>query len=516
MKKSKVFLWLSLSFIGGISLVSFSYPRVVDVSNFLGLLAISLIALVVFYKNKKVLLAGFTILFFIFGAFAANLKITKINQLNKNRINFLAVVRVDNDPKISGSYQRIIVKKVANDVPFNHSISRKEKILVNAGVYPSYSYGDELRLSCVLELPKNNFGRGPSIHAEDQELARDEASSFDYRMYLAKDGIYYICNRPQIEKIGQSGGNMVFGVILKVKNRFQQNIEKLIPAPESGLLSGLIIGGGGNLSQEIQDNFSRTGMTHIVAVSGYNVAIVAEYLMLFGIFIGLWRKQAFWLAVFGIIIFIILVGLPSSAVRAGVMGILLIWAIKNGRLANSQNALIFAAALMLAANPLLLRWDIGFQLSFLATLGIIYIYPVFQNYFSKLEHKGLNAFREILLLTLSAQVFVLPVILFNFHNLSLISPLANLLVLPIIPITMLLGFLAAVSEFIFPPLAMAFSWLAYLPLKYETLVINFLAHLRYSSLEMINFSWIWVIIWYVTLLLVIYWLQKNVQTQKKI
>lgn len=184
---------------------------------------------------------------------------------------------------------------------------------------------------------------------------------------------------------------------------------------------------------------------------------------------------------------------------------------KNGRLANSRNAIVFAAAVMLLINPLLLRWDIGFQLSFLATLGIVYLYPVISDYLIKRAEKNnkiVSTFSEILFLTLSAQIFVLPVILFNFQKLSLISPLANLLVLPIIPLTMLLVFIAVILSFIFYSLAVIFSWLAYLPLKYETSVINYLADLKYSSIE-VHLSWWGVVLWYIILVGGIFLNKKN-------
>jgi competence protein ComEC len=331
-------------------------------------------------------------------------------------------------------------------------------------------------------------------------------------MYLAKDQIFYECKNPEIENLNKFKGNKFIAGLIKIKNKFNANINRLIPAPESGLLSGLILGGSNQLSKEIQNNFSRTGMTHIVAVSGYNVTIIAQYLLLLGIFLGLWRPQAFWFAATGIILFVILTGLSASAVRAGVMGILLIWAMKNGRLANAENAILFSAVVMLLVNPLLLRWDIGFQLSFLATIGIVFLYPLFENYFIK-NHKVMGL-GELIFLTISAQIFVLPIIIFNFKTLSLISLLANILILPIIPITMLLGFLAAIFGFIFTPLATIFAWLAFLPLKYETLTINYLASLKYASIE-VEMSWWGVVIWYIILLGVIYFFQRS-KTKKTV
>jgi competence protein ComEC len=459
--KSKIFLWLSLGFIGGVFWRSFgnfdSFWQYI-------LIVLAIIILVIFWKNPKAALVAFFLLFFILGIWLTENKLKKLENLNLAGKEFSGRAIIIREPAIKDQYQNLTVET-----------SEKNKFLVNVYGYAPYSYGDELEVKCLLEIP--------------------QSETFDYRMYLAKDGIFYLCQKSKIEIIAHNQGNKFYAAILKIKSRLQKNIDKAIPAPQSGLLSGLLLGGDDKLSKEMQANFSRTGLTHIVAVSGYNVTIIAEYLMLLGIFLGLWRKQAFWFALVGIFLFVLLVGFPASAVRAGIMGTLLLWAMKNGRLANAQNAIIFSAGIMLLINPLLLRYDIGFQLSFLATLGIVYFSPFLENQMMK-KHRAFGIW-EILILTLSAQVFVLPIILFNFKNLSLISPLANVLVLPIIPLTMFLGFMLIVFQFIFPPLAIIFSWLTFLPLKYETTVIQFLAGLKYSSMAVENFPWYWVGLWYI-------------------
>ncbi|PIP27994.1 MAG: hypothetical protein COX29_03525 [Candidatus Moranbacteria bacterium CG23_combo_of_CG06-09_8_20_14_all_35_22] len=481
MEKSKIFFILSLSFIGGIMTASFYYPKIIDISVILLFLILALIIIFIFYKNKFSVIR-FALTFFILGIFLVSGKLEKIKNLDQDGNNFLGVVMIAKEPEIKEKMQKIILAPLEN---------RKEKFLLNTNIYEKYEYGENLKVNCQLEIPKNF----------------DE--KFDYRMYLAKDGIFYECKSPKIEKLNKNSGNEIYAILLKIKNKFNENINQLIPAPESGLLSGLFLGGSDQLSKSVKDNFSRTGMTHIVAVSGYNVTIIAEYLMLVGIFLGLWRRQAFYFAVTGIIIFVILTGLSSSAVRAGIMGVLLIWAMKNGRLANSQNAILFSACAMLLINPLLFRWDIGFQLSFLATIGIIYLYPIFENYFLHLvemKHCLVSTVAEILFLSLSAQIFVLPIIMFNFETLSLISLLANVLILPIIPFTMLFGFIAGAFGFIFQPIALIFSWLAFLPLKYETLVINYLASLKYASVEM-KIAWWGIVIWYIILVGIIYFIK---------
>jgi len=478
--KSKIFFILSIAFIGGVFSASFYYPNVLDSFYLLILVLISIIILVLFYRTPA-MIVGFFILFFALGLYWTNISLLEIKNHNEGS-NFSGLVEIVKEPAMSGQYQNLTVESASTP----KARLLEQRFLARAGIFPEYKYGDVLKISCKLEIPKN-------------------IDTFDYKMYLAKDGIYYLCNNPKIESTGENNGNKFYAALINIKNKFNGNIMSIMPSPQAGLLSGLLIGGSGLMSKDYQSYFSLTGTTHIVAVSGYNVTIVAEYLMILGIFIGLWRPQAFWFATAGIVLFVVMTGMPASAVRAGVMGILLIWAIKNGRLANAQNAILFAAALMLLLNPMLLRWDVGFQLSFLATLGIVYIYPIFNSLIvKKFPAGGVSVITETLFLTLSAQVFVLPILMSNFGKLSLISPLANVLILPIIPITMLIGFVAIFCSFIFWPVAQVFSWLAYLPLKYETFVIKYLASLKYASVDINSFPWWVMAVWYIILLLVVY------------
>ena len=495
MDKSKIFLILSLSFIAGVFVRSFFD---IDLTLVYFLLVLMTVFFVLGYKNRIARVAIFAVLFFIAGIWRTEIDLKKLEGLNLSGKDISAEAAVVKEPERKEKYQKLIVEFTPSPPEADSPLLTKGedlRLLINADPYLKINYGDKIRIDCSLEIPKNF------------------SDSFNYRMYLAKDKIYYLCRSARIEKIGSGGGDRIYGVILKIKNKMEEKINRAIPQPEAALANGLLFGGSNRLSREISDNFSKTGMTHIVAVSGYNVSIIAEYLILAGIFLGLWRKQAFWLALAGIIIFVVMIGLPASAVRAGVMGTLLIWAMKNGRLANSQNAIIFAGVIMLIINPLILRWDIGFQLSFMATLGIIMLAPFWEKYFIK-KHKALGL-TEILFLTISAQIFVLPIILRDFHNLSLVSIPANLLILTIVPITMLLVFLAAVSGFIFYPLSLAFAWLAYLPLKYEIEIVNALANLSWANKEVENFGWRQAVVWYLVLFLIIFFLKEKRRLKEK-
>jgi len=486
MTKSRIFLVLSLSFILGIFLASFFKPDAVLIYMFA---IISVIIISLGYKNKKALVLSGALLFFALGIWRTEQKLNILNDLPFEQKEFSGEAVVVKEPVQKEDYQQITAETSLG------SSTPKLRVLINANKYKEINYGDKLAVSCVLQVPEN----------------KDE--SFDYKMYLAKDGIYYLCQKPQIENLNKNEGNRFYLGILRIKNKLEENIDRVIPQPEAALGSGIILGGSSRMSKNIQDDFSRTGMTHIVAVSGYNVTIIAEYLIWFFIFIGFWRKQAFWFAVAGIIIFVAMTGFPSSAVRAGVMGTLLIWAMKNGRLANSWNAIIFAGAVMLLINPLSLRWDVGFQLSFLATIGIIALSPFWEKYMAR-KHKAFG-FTEIFFLTLSAQIFVIPIILYNFHTLSLVSLAANLLVLLVVPISMLLVFLTAMAGLISGLLSLPFAWLAFLLLKYVIWTVGTLADLEWASRKVENFGWQWAGGWYLMLFLIIYFLKKKLNAKQK-
>lgn len=462
--KSKIFFGLSLAFLLGVFLASFFQ---IEKYIILMIVAATIILFVVDHKNRKATAMGAALLFLALGIWRSNISLESArSRLAGDPIgpaDFSAVVA--KEPEIDETYQKIIVED-----------SGKNKILINADVFPRYQYGDDLKVECILQEPENR-----------------EGSKFDYQMYLAKEGIHRICGKPQIALVSKGKGNKFYAFVLAAKNKFEEKLSAVFPDPEGAYLKGLLLGGSKRMTQNYADAFSKTGTTHTVAVSGYNVTIVAAFLMWLGIFFGLWRQQVFSFALIGIVFFVLMTGAPSSAVRAGIMGSLVIWAMKEGRLANSENAILFAGCAMLAINPLLLRYDAGFQLSFLATLGIVYAYPLLEKNFLEGEQ---NILKETILMTMAAQIFVLPVILSNFENLSVISPLANLLILPAIPYIMLGGFTAGLAGFIFAPLGTLVGFIPYILLRFELTTVRWLAGFSWSSLEIKNFSWIHMAVYY--------------------
>ncbi len=360
---------------------------------------------------------------------------------------------------------------------------------------------DDRGSKMLLRLPRHApVVFGSEVTGECRRKRPEAFETFDYPRYLLMHGVTQICTMREYAITGRTQTPLSY--LADMRRYFENNLSHLMPSPESALGNGLIFGGDDRLSQTLQDAFARTGMSHIVAVSGYNVTIIVLAVTGVGIFFGLWRKQAAVLSIVAIVLFVAMIGFPSSGVRAAVMGSLVLFAVMYGRASHVGNAVLFAAATMLLWSPLQLRYDIGFQLSFLAVIGIVLFYPFFQAVVTRGQKPF--GFLEILLLTISAQLFVVPVIMFHFHTLSLTSLMSNILVLPVLPFTMLFVFLAALCSAFFWPLASFFAWIAYGLLHYEIFIISFFAERSWSSLAVPTFSFPLALLYYMVLLSIAY------------
>jgi len=230
-------------------------------------------------------------------------------------------------------------------------------------------------------------------------------------------------------------------------------------------LSAIILGDRSELDLETKNLFSQTGISHIISISGMHISIVSILTFWILIYFGLSRKKAFYFIVIFLIFYLCLIGFIASAIRAVIMGLILMYGYKEGRLANSGRALVFAAGILLLINPRLLRWDVGFQLSFLATFGIIYFYNYINNFLNKVRmiSEKINA---ILAVTLSAQVLTLPLVFYYFNVFSYVSPITNLLVIPVLPVILIFGLLLISIGFIWSKIAFVLSIFIYFILEY--------------------------------------------------
>jgi len=281
-------------------------------------------------------------------------------------------------------------------------------------------------------------------------------------------------------------------LIISFKNKFKESIRRFISPPQQGILEALVFGDEGGISKEWRDKLNFTGTRHIAAVSGMNISIIT--ILVFNAFLGLgfWRKQAFYFSGVLIVLYILMIGAPASAVRAGIMGGILLCSQYLGRLSSAGRAVVFAATLMLFLNPLLLRLDIGFQLSFLAILGIIYLQQSFTKWLKHLPDPKFFPLRATLAATLAAQVFTLPILIYNFGRIPILSPIANILIVPFLaPITIII-FAFGLASMIFWPLGYVLSWPVWLATTYLVSVIDVFSKLPFASLAITNIHWYWL------------------------
>ncbi len=346
------------------------------------------------------------------------------------------------------------------------------KLLVHAPRYPAIDYGSRLQLTGTLKTPQNS-------------------SDFDYETYLARQNIFSEMNRPVILLLETGLGNPIVSSLLTIKAAARETVERLLPDPQAALLNGILLGYDNGLPKDLAEDFQATGTSHIVAISGFNIAIIAG-ILLRGSRYFVSPRAAGLIALTGISLYTILVGADAAVVRAAIMGALFIVALLLLGRPTFLYASLFAAALfMTLANPLFL-WDVGFQLSFMAVLGLmLYVGPWSKSINAKLEpcvgenmaQRITHMIADVSLATLAAIIMTLPVMLFHFDRISLVSPIANLLIMPAQPGVMIVGGLAAILGMISPALGHIPAWAAWLLLTYTITLVRFFANVPFSSIE---------------------------------
>ena len=273
----------------------------------------------------------------------------------------------------------------------------REKILITVPIYPEFNYGDKVKVEVTLKTP--------------DKIESDDGRVFDYEGFLRVRGIWYTGSFAKVELVSSGNGNFIKDKLFKIKGAFTRALDNALPQPESSLMAGLLLGTKQSLGKDLLTEFQKTGVSHIVVLSGYNIAIVAESIMDFFKFFlktdasasvqttflkGMFSPKnfAFGAGAVGIILFTILSGAGASATRAAIMVLVALFAKRMNRDYKASRVLGFTVVLMLAPNPLLLVFDPSFQLSVLATIGLIFVTPYITPYLSKVtERFGL---REII------------------------------------------------------------------------------------------------------------------------
>ncbi len=350
-----------------------------------------------------------------------------------------------------------------------------EKVLVSAPLYHQVQYGDKVKVSGKFEKPG-------LIESEDS------SRPFDYGKYLAKDDIYYTLSFANVLVLSSGHGNPIKATLFKIKRNFVEQAKTILAEPYASLLMGLVVAGRDALPANILEEFRRAGVIHIVVLSGFNITLIADFLRkLFQNFflrLGWARFQhapAF-ASIVGVTLFVIMTGGEATVVRAALMAFTVIVAGLFGRNYSAPRALLMAGFLMLLQNPKILVFDPSFQLSFLATLGLIYLVPLVGQWIKWVTEKW--EIKQTLAQTIATQIAVLPLLIYLVGDVSLVSLPANLLILLIVPYTMLVGFLAVIISYVSVVIAWPITLVTHLLLSWILFVSHFLGSLSFATVKL--------------------------------
>ncbi|MBN2554550.1 MAG: ComEC/Rec2 family competence protein [Anaerolineales bacterium] len=299
---------------------------------------------------------------------------------------------------------------------------------------------------------------GDQVRAYGYLLTPPEFKTFSYRDYLARQGIHSIMANASIEVIESSSGNHLLALLFSIRNTAQQIIMEIFPDPEASLLSGILLGREHGISPSVQDAFNITGTTHIIAISGFNITIIAGFVIaMFGKWLG--RRRGMVAAGVVILLYTILVGADAAVVRSAIMGGITLMARLVGRQTYAFASLSASAIVLSLINPYILV-DVGFQLSFAATMGLILYADPLKESFIRVASKQMgeeraraaaNPVSEYVLMTFAAQITTLPLTMLYFQRFSIISFLVNPLILPVQPAIMMGGGAAVLMGMLWLP-----------------------------------------------------------------
>ncbi len=355
----------------------------------------------------------------------------------------------------------------------------RSRVLVRTDRYGEWRYGDQV----VARGALRPVGSASSAWAEQ----------------LARQGIHASIEYPRLGLAGRPEGVDPLRAIDGVRRRLEELCGLLLPEPQSSLLGGILVGARASMPAAFRDELNMTSTSHLVAVSGFNVTVVAGLAQLAALRY-LSRRRAVLLAIAAVWGYSLLTGLPPSALRAALMGTFSLTAHLLGRGGDALSFLCLSAALMGGAEPSLLE-DLGFQLSFLATAGLVLLEPVLRGWFGRLP----GWLAGSLSVTLAAQLATLPVLVNSFHNLSLVAPLANLLVAPALPGLMVTGAVAVALGAVALPLGQLVAPLAWVYLSYLVETVSWTAKLPSASIPTGSLSTLALLFYYALLMAVALW-----------
>ncbi|MCH8864406.1 MAG: DNA internalization-related competence protein ComEC/Rec2 [Chloroflexi bacterium] len=438
--------------------------------------------------RKALILAGLSLITFSTAATYAHASLntsdeSTLSYYNNSRVTEIRGM-VAGDPDVREKSTHLILQATEIKVAEQWQ-AVKGKALLFVPRYPAYQYGDMLQVTGRPETPT-------------------QFNDFDYKGYLAHQGIYTTLLYPEIDILERSKGFILLQWIYTARNSISRTLSMVLPEPQAALAQGIILGIRGNIPSSTMTTFARTGTAHLLAISGLHLGIIAGIMLATGIWLfGRRYRLYIWLALVIIWLYALFTGMHPPVVRGAIMASVFLAAEIAGRQRSAFVALTFAAAIMVGISPYILG-AASFQLSFLAMSGLIFLYPAFRTLGRKIiratpgKEGRLSSIAGLTVdgfsASLAAIVAVWPVIAYYFGIISLVGPVATFLALPALPGIIVTGVMTGVMGFISLPIAQVFSWLTWLFLSYMLWLVNGLAAspLSFIKVDSISLTVIWV------------------------
>ncbi|MEE0769159.1 MAG: ComEC/Rec2 family competence protein [Clostridia bacterium] len=327
---------------------------------------------------------------------------------------------------------------------------------------------------------------------------------FDYSNYLKTKKIFGTVNLKEedVEIISHDNSNIILRKIYELRNLMKTKIEKLLPKETSGLCLGMLIGETSGIEENMQENFRDSNLSHILAVSGANVSYIIVSITYIFNKMCLRKRLSKIISIILLILFMLLTGCTSSVNRACIMAILMLIAELLYRKSDVYNNLAISALILLIINPYSLL-DIGFQLSYMGTIGIVFLHDKIGN-FIKINNKIVKYFFEMIAVTTCANLAIIPIMMFHFNTISLTFYFSNIIVGPILGIVVIIGFIMFFISLIFTPISSLIAIVLNLMLKFIIKIAEITANMPFSKITIITPSFFFIIVWYLIIISISY------------
>lgn len=455
------------------------------------LILVVLFLLFCFYTKKYFLLTFFIFLWFLLWVIISNFNLVKINN------NFININTYLGNEKFYIEYEIKEISKIDSEkIIYKVKILKINNILLTEKIYAQ---------SIIKNLDR--IEKWTVLSSKEKMYKIKSTEDFQYDKYLLSKWIYFKFFPYSYTIITKNKLNRLELKIIEFRTKLLNTINEIYTNQEAIFLWWILLWAREEINDDLKTNFNNSWLTHFIAVSGFNITIL---LVFFGLFLKYFPSSIrVILMTFFIIVFVILVWDTAPVIRAAIMWLIWYYVLSFWRNWNILSILLLTATLMSIYSPYSLNYDISMHLSFLAVLGIIYTQDFYEKSFKFLPN--ILEIRTAFTLTLSALTFSLPIIIFSFWQMSLLSPLANVLVAWTIPLAMLIWFLSTIVYLVFPMIWIIVWYFAWILLKWDICIVNTFGQISWAILkfEEIDYKWYFQIIYFITLIFILIYFRKK-------